>query len=484
MQEEHQTMNVIYEARRRARGPEQDVPRPRWRRRLLLTGISLLVVVAAGVGLYVQWVLTRAVTVSASVRAAVVDLSAGADARMEVLSVSTGDRVTKGQELARLDDLQARAALAAVEAEKLIAESNRAQAHTLLQIARARVETQSVLARRQVEIAKAGVAEGRASLALREAQLPAQVQRARADVDAAQAALKALKDGARKEEIAAAKLRLATEKGLEALYVTELFHTEKLFEKQYDSKYNLEATRTKYQAQQNKVQLAELEIALLEAGARPEEITEAAGGLAARHAALALAQAGGKEVDLLSARLVVRQSELRRAEADVVQAEAGKLEVALAEERVKAADAELKRAEAEVQGRQAALAGMVIVSPVEGTIIRTFHRPGEMCRRGEPVIMVADDAAGRWVEGYVRERDALRVRVGQSARIELIGSGSVVDAGVAAVGLCTSSLARPAGEGGADAMGTSELVWVRLKPNEKMDHSLPGMSARVVIVLE
>ena len=183
--------------------------------------------------------------------------------------------------------------------------------------------------------------------------------------------------------------------------------------------------------------------------------------------------------------LAARQAELRQAQAELKHAEAMALEVTLAEEQSRAAEAELQKVEAEVEGCRATLKGLCIVSPVAGTVIRTFRRPGELCRKGEPILRVADDSAGRWVEGFVRERDAHRVRVGQSARVELMGSGAVVDAKVEAVGLSTSSLAR-AGEradAGSAMAGASKLVWIKLRPNGTMDASLPGMSARAVILL-
>jgi len=483
--EDTQALNVIYEARREARGPAPPPRRSRWRLRLAVLGIVLLLILLSVGGLYLQWTLTHAFTVQASVRAAVLDLSPDVDARLKTLSVTAGEKVRVGQELARLDDGQARAQLAAAEADRAIRASLHAQAGLRLQLVRARVAAEIALAQRRVVIAQAGLDAALAELALHRARLPAQVQRAQADRDAARAALKLLRQGTREQEVEAARLRLESERALEKLYATELTHTERLYEKKFDSLHNLEAARTKLLMQRNRVHEAALELARLEAGARPEEVEEAESTLAGLEAALALARTGEKQTALLEAAVVRRRAEVAQAQAELERARARTLEVALAEEQSRAAEAELRKAEAEVGRYRAALASLAIVSPVAGTVIRTFHRPGELCRRGEPLLMVADDSAGRWVEGFVRERDATRIRVGQSAHVEVIGSGAEVRATVVAVGLCTSSLARPGQPAsGAGTPGSmAELVWVKLRPEETMADALPGMTARAVIVL-
>jgi len=483
--EDTQALNIIYEARREARGPAQPPRRSRWRLHLVLLAVGLLLVLLAVGGLYLQWSLTHACTVQASVRAAVVDLSPEVDARLKSLLVTAGEKVRVGQELARLDDGQARAQLAAAEADRAIRASLYAQAGLRLQLVRARVAAEIALAQRRVEIAQAGLDAALAELALHRARLPAQVQRAQADRDAARAALELLRQGAREQEIEVARLRLESERALEKLYATELTHTERLYEKKFDSLHNLEAARTKLLTQRNRVREAALELARLEAGARPEEVEQAESTLAGREAALALARTGEKQTALLEATVVSRRAERARAQAELEAARARTLEVTLAEEECRASEAELHKAEAEVDRCRDALASLAIVSPVAGTVIRTFHRPGELCRRGEPLLMVADDGAGRWVEGFVRERDATRIRVGQSARVEVIGSGAEVRATVAAVGLCTASLARPgqASPGAGTPGSMAELVWVKLRPDETMADALPGMSARAVILL-
>ena len=152
----------------------------------------------------------------------------------------------------------------------------------------------------------------------------------------------------------------------------------------------------------------------------------------------------------------------------------------VARERVKAAEAELKRAQADIEERAALLKRMTLVSPVTGTIIRTFDNVGEICRKGIPSILVSDDAKGRWIEGFVHEDEARLLKVGQRASVELVlGSGDYVQARVEAVALATSAISR--NEASSSDSGMAEMIWVKLRPLSDIGNVRPGMSASAVI---
>ena len=95
------SLKVMYEARRQARGGGPPVKARRWRRRLIVIGVPVLVVGAAGIAARVWWSHTHVRTVRATVSAAFVSLSPNVDARVQARYVATGDRVVKGQPLLR-----------------------------------------------------------------------------------------------------------------------------------------------------------------------------------------------------------------------------------------------------------------------------------------------------------------------------------------------------------------------------------------------
>lgn len=412
---------TIYESRRQARGGDRPPPPRRWRRRIVAGSIALTCAVGIGVAAYVHWMLTHVTTVRAAVQAAVAPLSPDADARLRELCVSAGQQVIQGQLLAKLDDSDARAALAAAEAGRTTAQAR--------------------------------VASARAALELRQVQLPEEVRRAEANRNEAEARLAHLKMGSRSEEIEAAKLRLATAQALATLYEGDVQWTEELIKRGFESRHTLAVQQTQLATQKNVAREAELTLARLLAGTSAEEIEAQEQIKAARDAALALARAGSKEVQALAADLAAREAELEQAQANVA-------------------------------GCRSVLDRMSLISPVSGTVIRTLARPGELCRKGAPTILVSDDAAGRWIEGLVREEDAARVKVGQHATVELIvGSRNYAGAAVEAVGLATSSLSRSNFDLSADSMQRSagEMVWVKLRLAERKGDPLPGMSARAII---
>jgi len=215
-----------------------------------------------------------------------------------------------------------------------------------------------------------------------------EVRHAQAQCEEARAKLENILKAPRSEDVEAARVRLATARALAALYELEVTQSEQLVGEGIDSEHILEVKKTQLLTQQNRVREAELELAQIEAGPTEEEIEVARQVLAARQAALALARAGQMEVVRLEAELELQNALLRQAEAELARAEAQMVEIELAKEQLKAAAAELQKAEATVAAQRAAIKGMSITCPVDGTVIRTFVREGEVCRKGLPIILV------------------------------------------------------------------------------------------------
>lgn len=409
---------VIYEAMRQARGVEPEAARSGWRRKAMVGGGSALTLVGGLGALFIWQAFTHVTTTRASVCAAVVMLSSDADARAKRLLVEPGQTVAAGDVLVQLDDSDARAALASAEAAQAVAQ--------------ARVET------------------AQADLELRATRLPEEIRRAEAERAEAAARLAQLKAGARPEEIESARVRLSSARTMAELYTGDVAQSELLLKHGYISRHDVDVERARMTTQRNTAREAELTLVRLEAGPRETEVQAVEQTLAAREAALALARSGEKQIESMKADLAARKAELARAEADVNR------------------------------GRSA-LERMAIVSPVAGTVIRTFIHEGELCRRGVTAVLVADDSAGRWVEGFVREKDARLLKVGQPANVEMvIGSGEYVEATVEAVALATSSLGESE-TGAARPAPIPETVWVRLRPKSVQGTPLPGMSASAVI---
>ena len=424
--EEARSPHAFYDHRRQSRGGQPVGRRSSWRRRLVWGIVVLSILVAVGAGIFIWWYVTRVTVSQARVRGAVVSLSPEVTARTREVCAYPGDHVTKGQALIRLDDTELQAAL-------LAAESAYRQEIAGLSLTEKTVSAEADLAKARVAEATAARNEARARLAL-------------------------LKKGARPEDIEIAKVRVASATAEAKLAEIELKQSEQLLSKGVDSPFAVETMKTALESRKNRQREAELTFDRLMAGAAADEIEAAASTLAARDASLGICQAQLK------------------------QAEAREFEVALQREKVKAAEAGLA-------GSRAAAAKTVINSPVEGTVILLSARAGELCRAGTPAVTVANDSAGRWVEGCVRERDAAHVRVGQRAHVEIMdGLGTSFKATVQAVGLSTSTMGNPSTESadaGASATASGgQMVWVKLVPVDlKIAPPRLGLSAHATILV-
>jgi len=454
--------------------------RPRWRRRLILAGLTLAGVAALIVAVAIWHSLTHVTTVRAWVSAAVRHLSTDVDARMLELDVRPGNKVRAGEALARLDDSALRATLKSAQAEVAIRESKVAQAQARARMIEAQINADITLAGARVEMARRRVGSAKTNLAVRQRRIPEEVRQARAYRDEASARLAYVRKGARKEQVEMARARLATAKARESLRRYQVKQTKSLVERQVESALELEVMKTELSAQENESREAELQLEQLLAGPTSDEVEAAKQALEAREAALTLARARMQEIPVVEAELAIREAELGEAETGLKRAEAKLHEIAVAEEQVKAATAELARARADVDEQRALLERMTIYSPVTGTVIQTYGHAGEICRKGVTIIEVTDDSKGFWIEGRVREDDAGLLAEGQSADVEVVpGSGDYVKAMVEAVGLSTSRSDRGAGRAGG--YGFPEMVYVKLKPVGALKNVRHGMTARAVI---
>lgn len=428
------TLDMVYDMRRKARGSEPVKKPSRWKYGLLVSGIVLFVIVCAVAVPWVYWSLTYVSTIRAEVRGGVVVLSPDFDARLVELKIEERQHVIEGQELACFDASERKAALAAAEAGVMLKKSQHDAAFTRIESAKA-----------ALELAKVRGAE--------------EIRRAEANKRSSEAWLNRLRKGAREEEIEAAEARLASAEALAALHGLQLEQSERLFGKGIESEFDLEIAKTRLATQKNVVREAELEVRKLKAGPRAEEIEEAVQVVNARKADLALARTSENDLKRLELELGSRRAQLRQGKA------------------------ELEQAEATVLMRRAALRKTVLRSPVTGTVARVFFTAGEVVRKGEPTLEVVDDSKGRWVEGFVAEEDANLIRQGQEAEVEIgIDSGYYVDAVVEQVGYSASAnSSRYRSFSEAEGYGRPAPIWLRIGLPETDVQPRPGTSAYVVI---
>lgn len=128
-------------------------------------------------------------------------------------------------------------------------------------------------------------------------------------------------------------------------------------------------------------------------------------------------------------------AEARRAREGARSARPGPDQVALWEARVSRAEQDL--------------AGATLVAPEAGTVTRLSVIPGQTVVRGEPLLtLIPVDRGGLWVTAAFDRRDVLRLRPGQTCRIE-VENGPVLE------GVVESVL--PDGDGGTARIALTDI---------------------------
>lgn len=479
---EESASNARYEDRRNARRAEPEMIASAWKRRAIMVFVLLLIVGGVGGGVYGWWRLTHVWTVRAQVWASVIHLSPDVDAFLAELYVDEGDEVKAGDPLVRLNDSELQSALTAERAAAESRASLHAQAIAARDILDNAIKSEARVAQASLDAVLSRLDGAVTDLELHNSRVGEEIKRAEAARERAEAQIALLEKGSRAEMVAACRERLESARALKTLYQLEVDQSEELCAEGVISRFEQETKKTRLANQKNLVRQAELELERLMAGATDEELEVARQVLAERESQVSLAKLAAEQSKALTVALKIRQAEVREAEAQLAQAKGREKELTLADEKVKSTASDLARAKADVVGREAAVARMLIRSPVDGLILRAYQDPGELCRKGQACIQLIEASGDRWIEGYIRECDAPLVKIGQKARVEIVvGYGEEIDATVETMGLTTDSV-EP--EGGGES-AASELVWIRLRPvDDAARDALPGMSARARIRLK
>lgn len=320
------------------------------RSRLFKAGVLVLAVLALGLG-YVYGGRrlnsdpppTR-VSVTGTVEATQVDVSAKISGRLVTLVVRAGDRVKRGQVVARLDDAELGAEVRRQEAALRAAE---ATLRDLLAGAR----------REEIEEAQAAVAR-------------------------AQAQLDDLLAGSRAQEIEEARAGLRSAEATRTMAERELRRAEELYAKELIAAQEVDRARQAWEVATAQEQTGRERLALIVEGTRRHQIEAARAQLKAARDRLALLLAGARPDQVETARAQVEQS---------------RAALVLARSR---------------------LAETTLTAPLDGLVLRKNMEAGEVVTPGVSIATLMDPG-DVWVRAYVPEEEIGRLRVGDGARVSI-----------------------------------------------------------------
>jgi HlyD family secretion protein len=316
----------------------------RWAKAAAVAALLVLAGLAAAWGVRRVSDPAAPLSVTGTIEALQVDISPKIAGRIVLLAVREGARVHRGQVLVRLD------------AEEVAAEARRAEA--AVRTAEAQLRDLQAGARRE------------------------EIQEAEAQAARAQSQLNDLMAGARAQEIEQARAALRNATATRVWTERDFRRVQELFTKDLVAMQEVDRARQAYEVAVANEQAASEKLALVEAGPREHEVAAARAALRAARERVQLLRAGP------------RAQAVAAAQAQVAEARAAQ---ALAEKR---------------------LAEMVLVSPIDGVVLHKNMEAGETASPGASILTLMDPG-DMWLRAYVPETDIGRLVVGQPAVVSV-----------------------------------------------------------------
>ncbi|GAB7053316.1 MULTISPECIES: HlyD family secretion protein [unclassified Paenibacillus] len=311
--------------------------------------------------------------------------------RITEILVHEGDTVQKGQVLARLQSSELEAKLAQADATVALAQGKIAEAQGAKAAAQAKKQ------------------QAAAGVTVTSETVEQQIAQAKAAVDAAQAKVDGLRQGARPEEKKQAEIQYEAAKEVYEIAEQNLNRMNAMLEEGLVSKAEVDKVQVSYQEAKTKVELAEQQLQMVNQGPREEEIRAAEAMLEQAKAALQLAEAGREQV-------AIRQGDVAAAEAAIKQAQGALQSAASSEKQAKAAKAEA----------QVYVGYTELTAPSDGVIISQTAQPGELVGSGFPIFTIQTTDTP-WAKFYMTETSVAGFKAGDNIRMKLIATGQEVE---------------------------------------------------------
>jgi HlyD family secretion protein len=413
-------------------------------RRRVLIGFGLIVVL---IGIIVWWrgrgasapadqplyrtaqvertTVVRSITATGVLRTYnIVDVKSKAGGIVSKLYVDVGDRVKKGQLLARIDPADTLAAYNQAKADLEAANARIEQALESLRLQREQSQLALKQAEANLQAAKARLQQAEERAKAQPTLTEAQLQAARTNLETARKSLEQLEQVTIPQERAQAQANYdAARKSLETAQrnydrLRELLQKGYVSQQQVDNAASqLETARSQFIAAEKRLQTLEQDI--------QARLTSARARVQEAEASLRSAEANRNQVELARQALEEARAQYQQAVAALEQARSNLRQIRLREADIATAKAQRARAEAQLYNAQVQLDSTTIVAPRDGVVISrnveegTIVPPGtSLFSQGTTLLQIADTAR-MYVEVSVDEADIGLVRVGQSVLIRI-----------------------------------------------------------------
>lgn len=325
------------------------------KKKLLPVFVLIFFAVIAGVYLYRAYRDNNAGTIrlSGNIELTEVSISFKIPGRLVERLFDEGQRVRKGDVVARLDQEQLLRQRDRLRAAIAAAESRLAQLHTAIEF-----QTENV-----------------ASL----------VEQRQAELRQAEANLAQLLAGSRSQDIEQARAAVAAAETAFEKARRDFERAKALFQKEDISAADFDRFKSAYEGSEAALRQARERLALVVEGPRKEDI-EAARAVAAR------------------------------ARAGLRAAEASRIDLKRLQQETATRRAEIAQAQAELAVLESQLKDTVAVSPIDGIVLTKAAEVGEILAAGTAVVTIGD-LDHPWLRAYLNETDLGRVKLGDQARV-------------------------------------------------------------------
>ncbi|MCX6619197.1 MAG: efflux RND transporter periplasmic adaptor subunit, partial [Acidobacteria bacterium] len=254
----------------------------------------------------------------------------------------------------------------------------------------ARLDNAQLLRQREreqagVAAAEAGLRQVATAVEFQKASLEADTDLRRAEVRVAEARLRDLLAGARRQEIEQARAALDEARTEEQRATADWDRSQRLYKNDDISRAQYDQFQARYQAASAMARQAGERLALVQEGPRPEEIEAA-------------------------------RAQLDRAQAALRLSESGSLEVKRRQQEIEARRAEVERARAQVAVIDSQLDDAVVVSPIDGVVLSKAAEVGQVVAAGTAILALGD-LEHPWLRAYIGETDLGRVKLGARVRV-------------------------------------------------------------------
>ncbi|MBO9540483.1 HlyD family efflux transporter periplasmic adaptor subunit [bacterium] len=350
--------------------PPTQAERSRTRRGVIaFAGVALAFSVALGFAQATQSHTTQGPALTGVVEGTEIDLAFKLPGRVAAVTVREGDTLKAGQEVARLTSEEVQAKLEQAEGAYALAEVRAAQA--------------------------------RQGVSLMDGASSAQVHQAQAAVQAANAQLDAMRNGARPEEVAQLEAKLRASKTGESAARVAYEGIKELYQAGGVAKAKHDEALAQYDKLRAEREATEEQLRMARKGARQEQLSAS-------------------------------RAQVAQASAVYDQAMANRVQVSLKALDVAAAEAGMKQAKGLVDEAQAALRNTHLFAPVDGVVKTVAINPGELVPQGGLVVTV-EDVRARYVKFYVDEQRLAGIRAGERQELYVPAMDRRVAAKVLAV---------------------------------------------------